>query len=180
MAAPFCRASRDGEGGKGNLHEGGWGGVSENRLSWMVRSRCCFDGPCWDRWQNWCVEIFLPLPWNCGVEEWKSAVPHNLFNSFSRPYGCLLVDIKQTHFWGGKICPSFTGCLLKWMLNNQNSIKFPRGSIRMSQLKVSTDTCHRFAALFKYGRRASPDWLAPVHAKTVQIRIYASNCLSVW
>ena len=40
------------------------------------------------------------------------------------------------------------------MLNNQNSIKVPRGTIRLSLLKVSGDTCRRSAAVFKHGTRS--------------------------
>ncbi len=40
------------------------------------------------------------------------------------------------------------------MLNNQNSIKVPRGHIRLSLLKVSGDTCRGSAAVFKYGTQS--------------------------
>lgn len=40
------------------------------------------------------------------------------------------------------------------MLNNQNSIKVPRGAIRLSLLKVSGDTCRRSTAVFKYGTQS--------------------------
>lgn len=37
------------------------------------------------------------------------------------------------------------------MLNNQNSIKHPKGTIRLSLLKVYRGNRHRSAVVFKYG-----------------------------
>lgn len=62
--------------------------------------------------------------------------------------------MKQTHFWGENLPLFQCAFLQKWMLNNQNSIKVPRGFIRLSLLKVSEDTCRRSAAVFKYGKQS--------------------------
>lgn len=66
------------------------------------------------------------------------------------------------------------------MLNNQNSIKVPRGFIRLSLLKVSDDTCRRSAAVFKYGKQSHwigwPAFTLQKHSVNTDPRIQLPLC----
>lgn len=58
-----------------------------------------------------CETVIIFFLNKCVFEEEESAGPHNLFNSFPRPYGYMLANTKQTHFSGEKSA-TFSVCFL--------------------------------------------------------------------